>query len=120
MEKISPVAIQLILGLLLLVGTIGGSYYAARAALIRAPVQNELDESQMTQLTVQSTKLLLEPLNAKIIELEAKVKADRTEFDRKLAEMNGTYHIEMELTVGRAPIAQIVNVSKTQSVITSK
>lgn len=112
MQNIDPVTVQIILSALLLVGTIGGSYLAARAGMRRVPYQNELDESQMTKITVESTKLLLQPLNDKIVELETKVKLDKAEFDRKLAEMNGTYHIEMELTVGRLPIGKITNVSK--------
>ncbi len=114
MENLSPIAVQIILGILLLVGTIGGSYLSARAGMKRIPFQNELDESQMTQITVQSTKLLLEPLNQKIIELETKVKLDKAESDRKIEEMNGTYHVEFDLTVGGNPVAQITRVSKNE------
>src|SRR3990167_1180963 len=106
--------IEIIGGIGVILAAVSGSYLAAKAALGRVPFQNDLDEQQATKIAIESTKLLLDPLNNKIIELETRVKTGQEDFDRKINEMNGTYHIEMELTVGKAPIAQIRKVTKLE------
>jgi hypothetical protein len=104
--------VEIVLGILVVLGSIVGAYRASQAAVRRVPSQNSLDEQQATKIAIESMKLLHDPLNKKIAELEERVINNKLEFDRQVEEMNGLYHIEIDLVVGRSPSAIITDVKK--------
>jgi hypothetical protein len=112
MEYIMEYIVEIILGIFVVLGSIIGAQIASKAALKRVPSQNSLDEQKATHIAIETMKLVHEPLTKKIEELEERVVNNKLEFDRQVEEMNGLYHIEIDLVVGRSPSAIITDVKK--------
>lgn len=80
------------------------SAFVAWVSLRRVKSQNYSDESSGSKAAAESTQILLGPLNARILALEA-----------EMQRMNGTYHLSLDLTVGENPTARIISISKAGS-----
>lgn len=91
------VIVQIVIGIFIVGASAGAAYYN----LHRVHSQNSKDDSEGNLATAQSVKILLDPLNARIVALE-----------KQIAQMNGVYHISMDLQVGETPSARVISVVK--------